>query len=108
MSVGVANSAIVRTASGMFPSVVSKKLLTLSSMPDILPLEGTRMDKTWHIRTRITQGRTHHPGLRRTALVAGPGSAGPPAYLSRSAAFASAAWAAASRATGTRNGEQDT
>jgi hypothetical protein len=44
-----------------------------------------------------TPGRDHpesHAGERR--------------YLSRSAAVVNAAWAAASRATGTRNGEQDT
>ena len=45
------------------------------------------------------------PGLAQGLSRASPGARG---YLSRSAAFVRAAWAAASRATGTRNGEQDT
>ena len=47
----------------------------------------------------------HHP-VTRTATAYTPWRRVP--YLSRSAAPAMDAWAAASRATGTRNGEQET
>ena len=113
--VGAASSAMVSAARGTLPIVVWTKSFTLSSMPHIVPPECTPLNKTWPVRTgNHGRGRA---GDRRGAVrgaVSTSGRRGRPLVLGARRLLvalgrvARTACAAASRATGTRNGEHDT